>query len=405
MPFSNRGPTVQGVRRANLSVAFLLLPDFTLSTFAGFVDVLRIAADEADGSRQLHCRWTILGPDRAPVRSSCGVEITPWEAIENPVDSDYTIVVGGLLRGHARIDKRILNYLRRVDERGGSLVGICTGSFTLARAGLMKHHRCCVHWFHLQEFMERFPDHRVVSDCVYAIDGRYITCAGGQGAIDLAVQLVERHCGRAMALKVTSGMVVSEARGPKHPQPHPELRWFCEIKSTLVQRAILIMEQHLLRRPSVVQLVAATLGVSSRTLVRSFKKSFNLSPSAFFRAMRLAHCRWELLNTEKSSGRIALDHGFADASHFTRVFRKYYGSTPAVARDARSCPSPLASRALPRVRQRITTALDEVLWGYPMSGSFAAMDWPSNQPIGTPFIARHSVAQSSSEARLGRVAP
>jgi len=45
--------------------------------FAAFVDALRIAADEADRSRQVHCRWTVLGPDRVPVRSSCGVEITP----------------------------------------------------------------------------------------------------------------------------------------------------------------------------------------------------------------------------------------------------------------------------------------------------------------------------------------
>jgi transcriptional regulator GlxA family with amidase domain len=379
MTLSDPAPTVRGGTRANLSVAFLLLPDFTLSTFAGFVDVLRIAADEADGSRQLHCRWTILGADRTPVRSSCGVEITPWESIRDPLDTDYTIVVGGLLRGHARIDKRIMSYLRRVDERGGTLVGMCTGSFALARAGLMKDHRSCVHWFHLQDFIEKFPDHRVAADSVYAEDGRRITCAGGQGAIDLAVHLVERHCGRDMALKVTSGMVVSAARGPKHPQPHSELKWFREIKSSLVQRAILTMEQHMLARPVVVQLVAASLGVSSRTLVRGFKQSLNVSPSAFFRAMRLAHCRWELLNSKKSSGNIALDHGFSDASHFTRAFRKYYGSTPAAARDTRSHAAP--RHKMPGVRQRSRTILDEILWGHTLSVSFDAIDWPSHHRL------------------------
>jgi transcriptional regulator GlxA family with amidase domain len=379
MTFSDPRPAVLGGTRANLSVAFLLLPDFTLSTFAGFVDVLRIAADEADGSRQLHCRWTILGADRAPVKSSCGVEITPWELIGGPLDTDYTIVVGGLLRGHARIDRRILSYLRQVDERGGTLVGICTGSFALARAGLMQGHRCCVHWFHLQDFMGTFPDHRVAADSVYAVDGRRITCAGGQGAIDLAVYLVERHCGRDMALKVTSGMVVSAARGPKHPQPHAELQWFREIKSSLVQRAILTMEQHLLARPVIVQLVAATLGVSSRTLVRGFKKSFNLSPSAFFRAMRIAHCRWELLNTKKLSGRIAVDHGFADASHFTRVFRKYYGTTPAAARDVCSRAASTVPRKRSQDRRRTRKLLDQILWGQSLSASFDVIDWSSHR--------------------------
>jgi transcriptional regulator GlxA family with amidase domain len=383
MTFTRPGPAVRDGTPANLSVAFLLLPDFTLSTFAGFVDALRIAADEADGSRQLHCRWTILGADHSPVRSSCGVEIAPWESIERSDHFDYTIVVGGLLRGHARIDNRILSYLRQVDERGGWLVGICTGSFALARAGLMRHHRCCVHWFHLQEFMEQFPDHRVTADSLYTVDGRRITCAGGQGAIDLAVHLVERHCGRDMALKVTSGMVVSATRGPKDPQPHPELQWFREIDSGLVQRAILIMEQHLLAQPVVVQLVSTTLGVSARTLVRAFKKCFNLSPSAFFRAMRVAHSRWELLNTNKSSGRIALDHGFSDASHFTRVFRKYYGATPAAARDAPGRGTSTAHRGPARVRRRMKTALDKILWGNTQSMSFAEIDWQSNQELPT----------------------
>jgi transcriptional regulator GlxA family with amidase domain len=364
--------------RPDLSVAVLLLPDFTLSTFSGFVDALRIAADEGDGSRQLHCGWTILGASREPVRSSCGVEITPWKLFGNPDDFDYTVVVGGLLRGHSRIDKRMLDYLRKVDERGGWLVGVCTGSFALARAGLMTNRRSCVHWFHLQEFIEQFPDHDVAADSLFTVDGRRITCAGGQGAVDLAVYLVEHHCGPGMAMKVTSGMVVAAARGPKHPQPHPELQWFRGIKSAPVQRAILIMEHHMSTRPLGVQAVAAVLGVSAKTLVRGFKKAFSLSPSAFFRAMRIAQCRWELLNTDKSTGRIALDHGFSDASHFTRDFRKYYGTTPARARQIR-VTQPLIPHKSGFERGRQNAVLDGILWGGTLSRSFDALDWSASE--------------------------
>lgn len=369
--------------RANLSVAFLLLPDFTLSTLATFVDALRIAADKADGSRQLHCSWTILGPEQLPVRSSCGIQIAPWALFGNSDDFDYTIVVGGLLRGHARIDTRILSYLRQVDARGGALVGVCTGSFALARAGLMKNYRCCVHWHHLQEFTEEFPDHRVQADVVYLVDGRRITCAGGQSTIDVAVHLVERHCGRSMALKVISGMVVAAARGPKHPQPHPESKWFSEIKSGLVQRAILLMEQQPQGQPVVMLEIAARLGVSIRTLARAFEKSFNLSPSAFFRALRMTHGRWELLNTEKSIGCIALDYGFSDASHFTRLFRKYYGVTPAAARAMRD-RKPSKRCNLSAESRRVRTMLDEILSGDTLS--FAAIDWPSDHREQRTFV-------------------
>jgi len=273
---SARIQTTEGMAQPNLSVAFLLLPDFTLSTFSAFVDALRIAADESDGSRQIHCRWTIIGTERAPVRSSCGVEITPWETLDVSMRFDYTIVVGGLLRGQQRADRRILNYLRQVDTRGGTLVGVCTGSFALARAGLMKGYRSCVHWCHLQEFATEFPDHQVEADVVYLVDGRRITCAGGQSAIDVAVHLVSRHCGRNIALKVTSAMIVAAARGPREPQPHPEAKWFREIKSNLAKRAILLMQQQPAGKGAAVRNIAGQLGVSVRTLTRGFRKPSRL---------------------------------------------------------------------------------------------------------------------------------
>jgi transcriptional regulator GlxA family with amidase domain len=362
--------------RPPLSVAFVLLPDFTVSTFSAFVDALRIAADESDGSRQLHCRWTIIGPECQPVRSSCGVEIAPWETFGDPTRFDYTIVVGGLLRGQKRIDRRILSYLRQVDALGGSLVGACTGSFALARAGLMKNHRTCVHWCHLHEFAAEFPDHRVQADVVYRVDGKRITCAGGQSAIDVAVSLVERHCGRNIALKVTSAMIVAAARGPRDPQPHAEAEWFRAIKSSLVKRAILLMEQEPAGKTNAVRDIASQLGVSVRTLMRGFKNAFALTPAEFLRALRLSRGRWEVLNTQQAIGGIALDHGFCDASHFIRLFRSYYGVSPAAARQLSELRM---AASIQKARRRIAKAnalLAEMLFADVLF-SLSAVDWPT----------------------------
>lgn len=63
MTGSGNGMDGEGVR---LRVAFVLLPNFTLLPFAGFMDVLRLAADEGDRSRQIACRWVVTSVDRAP---------------------------------------------------------------------------------------------------------------------------------------------------------------------------------------------------------------------------------------------------------------------------------------------------------------------------------------------------
>ena len=54
-----------------LRIGFLLAPRFTLSAFATFVDVLRLAADDGDGSRPIRCSWKVISTDMAPVPASC----------------------------------------------------------------------------------------------------------------------------------------------------------------------------------------------------------------------------------------------------------------------------------------------------------------------------------------------
>ena len=71
---AQRGPE-PGVK-PDLKVGFVLTPAFTLLPFAGFVEALRHAADEADRSRQIYCQWSLLAPELEPMRASCGAEIS-----------------------------------------------------------------------------------------------------------------------------------------------------------------------------------------------------------------------------------------------------------------------------------------------------------------------------------------
>src|SRR5215470_5974693 len=86
-----------------LRIGFLLTPRFTLTAFAGFVDALRLAADEGDRSRQVLARWAVLDAADGPVASSCGAIVAPNAPLDSPEDYDYVVVVGGLLHGGQRV--------------------------------------------------------------------------------------------------------------------------------------------------------------------------------------------------------------------------------------------------------------------------------------------------------------
>lgn len=325
-------PSGNDAAEARLSVAFILLHEFTLFAFAGFVDALRIAGDEFDNSRQRECLWTVIAPTLQPVRANCGVEIAPWEIFPDPAQFDYVVVIGGRMEPQRNTDARILEYLRRVADQGGSIIGVCTATFVLARAGVMKGRRCCVHWNARSDFEEEFPDIDVESDTIFLEDGDRITCPGGQSAADVALHLIGKHCGAASARKAAAGMTIEAMRGNRSPQPHAEASWFGDIRKPLVRRAITIMNRFISKDLSVTE-IARRLQVSNNTLYRAFERCVGESPARFFRIMRLAHGHWSLHHTNLSISQIAHVYRFSDASHFTRMHRLLYGMTPAQARD------------------------------------------------------------------------
>jgi transcriptional regulator GlxA family with amidase domain len=325
--------------KARLSVGILLLPDFTLMAFAGFVEALRLAADDGDGSRQINCQWTIIGPDQRPVRSSCGVEVTPWEIYPSPDRYDYIVVVGGLLHtGHAPATS-MTDYLQRAAKNGVKLVGLCTGVFLMIRAGLMKGRRCCVSWYHYQDLIDEFPEVEPIADQLFVADGNRITCAGGAGAVDLAAWLIERHCGRAWAQKSLRILVIDKARAPNSSQPQPPA-----IKATRnerVRRAMLLMEQHV-GDPLSVEEIARRVNISKRQLERIFRQEIGKSPHEVALELRLNYGQWLLTRTTRPITEIAAECGFADSSHFSRAYRGAFGVPPSATRaNAEPATSPL----------------------------------------------------------------
>jgi len=235
--------------RPPLRVGIVLAEHFTLSAFAVFVDHLRLAADEGDRSRPVHVQWSIMACRREPVRASCGVTLQPTTALLPPSSLDYVVVVGGILHAGPQMDEATVRYLREVGATRTPLIGICTGSFVLCRAGLMEGRRSCVNWYHYQDFREAFPGHDVVADRLFVADGPRITCAGGAGSAALATHLIEQHLGRAQAQKATQVLLFDRPRQGSDAQPHPPLSE--GISEPRVRRALLLMEQNLTRPISI----------------------------------------------------------------------------------------------------------------------------------------------------------
>lgn len=309
-----------------LVVGFVVWPDFTLLALAGFIDALRLAADVGDRSHQILCRWTLMSPDSAPLRSSCGIEIAADAHLRDPRSFDYIVVIGGLIRSFPSVRTELKSYLRAAAAAEVPLVGVCTGAVVLAECGLMTNRRCCVASYHHGDLVSRAPDAIPVSAELFVDDGDRITCAGGTAAIDLATYLVQRHCGKDRAVKLVHAMLLHQMRAPASAQRQLGID-DRQVTDLRIARALLLMEQHFHKKLSISEL-ARRLDMNQRQLERLFASAFGDSPSHIYRLMRVRHGRWLLENSQLPLTKIAFECGFADSSHFIRCFVEELKCTP-----------------------------------------------------------------------------
>ncbi|QXH44209.1 helix-turn-helix domain-containing protein [Pseudomonas xanthosomatis] len=317
----------------DLRLLILPLPEFALLPLGAFLDKLRFSADDEDYSRQRYCAWTVLGLDSAPLAASSGamlqVEVTPaqvdWRA------HDYLVLFGGRsAAATAALAPRYKALLKQAVKAGVKLVCVDNAAFLLAACGLLDGHKVVVHWRHEAEFRACFPKVQVLVEQLYCFDGARISCAGGTAAIDLAVELIARACGRTRALKGLADMLVDESRDSRHA-----LRSLDSApgQGRQVKRAMALMRHHLASALSVEQL-AAELGISRRQLDRQFQASHGMSAKGWWLEIRLQQARWRLLNSSHGLAQIAEEVGLGDASYLGKCVRKRFGCTALALRSS-----------------------------------------------------------------------
>lgn len=312
-----------------LRVGFLLAPRFTLVAFAGFVDALRLAADDGDRSQQRLCTWKILGEPEATVGSSCGAAIKVTAPLERPGDFDYIVVVGGLLHEGQAVPASYYQFLREAAAEGVNIVGLCTGSFILARAGLMKGYVACVSWFHRDEFTDEFPDCRVTSNQTFIADRDRLTCAGGTKVVHLAAYIIERAVGRTSARKALRIMLEEQPLPSRTLQPEEVISE--RSHDSVVHKAMLLLEQNL-QSPTPIDDICKPLGIGRRQLERRFRKDVGLSPAGYRQKLRVERAKWFLQNTDLDVLEVGLECGFQNGAHFSRTIRQLLGAPPTVIR-------------------------------------------------------------------------
>ncbi|MEM9755183.1 MAG: helix-turn-helix domain-containing protein [Pseudomonadota bacterium] len=296
-----------------------MFPAFSNHCLANAVEPLR-AANTLSG-RQVYA-WQFLSVDGAPVTSSSGLPVAPEAALATQVPGDDLFVMPSYdVRSHAT--PRLLRGLRAARRRYGRLVGLDTGAWLLAQAGLLDGRRATIHWDAQARFAEAFPEVEMRPSRVVD-DGDIVTCGGASTAFDLALHIIGQDHGPGLRLDVADLFMASGVK------PDRARRWPRPARGK-AEDAIAVMRATL-EDPMPVAAVAAAVGLTRKRLAATCKRQFGLTPDALYRGLRLREARRLSAETGLSVEEIARRCGYRNASALTRAFRAAFGDTPTALR-------------------------------------------------------------------------
>lgn len=296
----------------------LLFDGFSNHCLANLVEPLRAANSL---SRQTLYLWRFCSLNGKPVQSSSGLVVTPHGSLHDHSGDVLAVMPSyGYLSLDTRVTTRALLAAARTHPQ---VAGLDTGSWLLARAGLLDDHRATIHWDELSRFEEAFPAVDVVQER-FVIDGNRLTCSGAMAAFDLASALIRRDHGPLLSMEVAH-LLMSRSAADPYALP-------LKSEDTLVNRILAVMQGNI-ETPLTIRDVARKLGCSQKKIEMRVQAELRTTPQSLYRRLRLTMARKLAEETEQSIAEIASRCGYENASAMTRAFKAEFGRTPTAFRS------------------------------------------------------------------------
>jgi transcriptional regulator GlxA family with amidase domain len=224
------------------------------------------------------------------------------------------------------VDRALFAWLRDEAATARRVGGVCVAGFILARAGLLAGRRATVHWKYAHELARRYPDLSVDPEPIWIRDGNVYTSSGFTAGIDLALAWVEEDCGPAMALEIARELVLFLRR----PAAQPQLSISLEAQGSETEpirelRGWIV--DHLssdLSTPRLAQRVA----MSERHFTRLFKREVGTTPARYVLHLRVESARQQLANGNRTLRHVATAAGFNSTNVMRRAFSRVLGKSP-----------------------------------------------------------------------------
>ncbi|MDB6073973.1 MAG: thiamine biosynthesis protein ThiJ [Verrucomicrobiaceae bacterium] len=191
-----------------LSVGIFIFDDIEVLDLGGPFEVFsvacRVKARLEPGSPPPFKVFTV-GQTTEMIHARGGLLVTPQFSFANHPAIDLLIIPGGVVA--AELEKQpVIRWINEVAAQATIVASVCTGSFLLAKAGLLDGKRATTHWSDIEEMRSIFPNVQVGDNVRWVEQGNLITSGGISAGIDMSLHLVAKSESDALAVATAKQM-------------------------------------------------------------------------------------------------------------------------------------------------------------------------------------------------------
>lgn len=323
-----------------MRIAILALEGSVLSAVAGMTDLFWIT-NKAIASSPVHAARF---PDKAfetLIVSANGDPVWDTEGRLIHIDSSFqgagavdVVIAPGMLLGPdlhpINLDsiRQAAGWFNKLYQQGAWVAAAGTGGVILGEAGLLNDRSCTTTWWVSHMLQARYPQARLAKGKTLEEDDRVITSGGCFSWISLALYIIEKSAGKAVA-DLTREMSLAD-----NPVLHTHLPGLPGTGKSSTPFLVRAQEIIRMENPAInAAQLATALNVTGRTLQRRMKALSQETPKEFITRIRIELACTILASTDVSVRQTALQCGYSEDTAFRKAFHQVMAMTPAQYRE------------------------------------------------------------------------
>ena len=271
--------------------------------------------------------WGVVTPTEQTIVSYSGQRITGDTTMADSALYDWVVLphFWGDFDRLIQLHPQIAPWLQRQYEGGALIASVNSGAFWLAYAGLLKGRRATTYWRHIPELKARYPDVEWLAQQGLVEDGGLYTSNGQNAGMDLAFHLVERVCGADMASGLARDITFDNRRD--YDLTLFNMAGFRHHRDESIHQIQDWLDANFFG-PVTFKDLADNAGMSKSTFLRRFERATGEKPARYLQRLRVEAAKHRLINSDDNIKAIAINVGYQDISHFSKVFKSVTTYSP-----------------------------------------------------------------------------